>query len=399
MHVVVLGAGYAGLTLSRLLEDTLPDGVDLTVVDESPDHLVQHELHRVIRRPELTSEISISLPEVLETASVRVATVEGIDRDERTITLSNGSLSYDVAAICLGARTAFYGIDGVREHAIPLKRLPHASRIRARALEGCRADEFRIVVGGAGLSGIQVAGELAVLVSERGSDATVTLLEQFDSVAPSFPENFQRAVARTLDAQGVDVRTGAAVTRADESRVALESGEELPSDLFVWTGGIQGADAFDGDRPTVEADLRLDARTFALGDAARVVDATGEAVPASAQTAVRQARTAAENVRRVVDADLEGGGFDRDADVGEAIDGARVADDPGPELETYSYDSPGWVVSVGDDAVAQVGPAVVTGRAAKTLKATVGVGYLSSVGAVRNAADLAYLESPFGRRH
>ena len=110
MHVVVLGAGYAGLTLTRLLERHLPDSVDLTVVDESPDHLVQHELHRVIRRPELTSEISVSLPEALETASVRVARVEGVDRDERTIALSNGSLSYDVAAICLGARTAFYGI-------------------------------------------------------------------------------------------------------------------------------------------------------------------------------------------------------------------------------------------------------------------------------------------------
>ena len=377
MHVVVLGAGYAGLTLTRLLEDGLPDEVELTLVDESPDHLVQHELHRVIRRPELAGEITVSLPSVCERATVRVARVEGIDRDERTVDLSNGTLSYDVAAVCLGARTAF---DGVREHATPLKRLSHATTIRSRALEVCYGDDPRIVVGGAGLSGVQVAGELAALARDRRREATVTILEQRPSVAPSFPANFRRALERMLEAEGVEVRTNATVAAADGERIVLESGEELPYDQFVWAGGIRGTDAFGGQRPTVEADLRLDERTFALGDAARVVDAAGEAVPASAQAAVREARTTAENIGRIVDAELEGTG------------------DGEPELESFRFDSPGWLVSVGDEAVAQVGPSVVTGRAAKALKATVGVGYLSSVGATGNAVELARTESQFDAR-
>ncbi len=376
MHVVVLGAGYAGLVLTRLLERDLPDETDITLVNESPDHLVQHELHRVIRRPELTAAITVSLPQVVDRAAVRVARVEGIDRDERTVSLSSGSLSYDVAAVCLGARTAYYGLEGVREHATPLKRLSHANRIRTGALEALRADDPRIVVGGAGLSGVQVAGELAALAREEGSEATITLLEQLEHVAPNFPADFQRAVRDALEDHGVDVRTDATISRADEMAVHLDSGGRVPYDQFVWTGGIRGGNALGGERPTVESDLRLDDRTFALGDAVRVTDATGEPVPASAQSAVREARTVAENVSRVVEA----GGGDGDPDLGGSD----------PLLEPFTFDSPGWAVSIGDDAVATIGSQVVTGRAATALKATIGAGYLSAVGNAGNALGFVY---------
>ncbi|MFC4246615.1 NAD(P)/FAD-dependent oxidoreductase [Natribaculum luteum] len=370
MHVVVLGAGYAGLSLTRHLERRLPLDVEITLVDESPDHLVQHELHRVIRRPGLAADVTVPLTDAVERATVRVARVEDVDTDERTVFLSDGSLTYDVGAICLGAETAYYGLEGVREHARPLKRLEHANRIRSDVLAALSAtSDPRLVVGGAGLSGVQVAGELAALVREEDATATITVLEQFDDVAPGFPENFQRAVRNALEAQSVEIRTGETVTDADERHVVLEGDERVPYDVFVWTGGIRGSDALEGSRRTVRADLRVDDRTFALGDAARVVDADGEAVPASAQTAVRQARTAAENVARIVEYERDGGVFE-------------------PRLEGYTFESPGWLVSVGDDAVAQVGPTVFTGPAANALKTTVGVGYLSSVGAIRNAVEL-----------
>ncbi|APW99909.1 NADH dehydrogenase [Halobiforma lacisalsi AJ5] len=386
MHVVVLGGGYAGLTLTRLLERSLPADAELTLVNETPDHLVQHELHRVIRRPELADAITVSLPAALDRASVRVARVEGIDRERRVVSLSSGRLEYDVAAICLGARTAYYGLEGVRDHSLPLKRLRHANRIRKRVREVCHGDYDgqtpRIVVGGAGLSGIQIAGELAELVREEGSRATITLIEQRERVAPNFPANFQRAVRDALEDQGVEVRTATAVQRADDDRVFLESDETLPYDAFVWAGGIGGPDALEGERPTVGSDLRLDDRTFVVGDAARVVDADEEFVPASAQAAVREARTVATNVSRVVDGQLDSE-FDPEPD---------HPPDGGPDLESFRFESPGWIVSVGDEAVATVGSRVLTGRSAKALKASIGVGYLSGVGGVGNAADLASKE-------
>jgi NADH dehydrogenase len=67
-----------------------------------------------------------------------------------------------------------------------------------------------------------------------------------------------------------------------------------------------------------------------------------------------------------------------------------------PRLSPFNFDSPGWLVSVGDGAVAQVGPTVLRGRAAKALKTSVGAGYLTSVGAIGNAVDLAREELSSG---
>ena len=366
MRVAVLGAGYAGLTLARKLEQTLPDSVSLVVVDEQTEHLVQHELHRVVRRPSLAEEITVDLDAVLD-CEVRQATVTDVAPDEGTATLEGSeTLSYDVGAVCLGARTAFYGLPGVREHATPLKRLEDAREIRERFLG--LGDGDRVVVGGAGLSGVQVAGELAEMTSD--SDVEVLLLEQEDDVAPSFPASFQSAVHDALVEAGVTVKTGTGVAGADADAITLEDGSELDTDQFVWTGGIEGSPALDADRPVVRADLRLGDATFAVGDAARVVDSDGEAVPASAAAAIREARVAADNIGTLVDHKRNGAGEFQ------------------PRLTQYQFDVPGWLVSVGDDAVAKVGPSTLTGRAALALKTTVGAGYLGTVGAVENAVDL-----------
>lgn len=368
MRVVVLGAGYAGLTLARRLEARLPEAADLVVVDDSGTHLVQHELHRVVRRPSVADAITVPLADALDRATIRTARVERVDRDSRRVHLDDGTIDYDYAAVCLGAQTAFYELPGVAEHGLALKRLEHARRVREAFLDVCETGG-RAVVGGAGLSGVQVAGELAAIAAERGADVDVTLLERTDSVAPAFPERFRTAVRDALGRAGVAVRTGERVTGASATTVAVD-GETVPYDVFVWTGGIRGPDALGGDRPVIRGDLRLDDHTIAVGDAVRVVDTDGEAVPASAAAAIREARTAATNLDRLVRHDLNG------------------ADEFAPRLDSYRFDVPGWIVSVGDDAVATLGPKVVTGAPARAMKATVGAGHLSSVGEVTRAVEL-----------
>jgi NADH dehydrogenase len=373
MRIAVLGAGYAGVTVARRLDARLPPEVELVVVDEDPTHLVQHELHRLVRYPELEDAIQVPLDDLFDRAEIRTARVESIDRDRRRVHLSDSELNYDYAAVCLGAQTAFYDLPGLAEHAIPLKRVEDAHAIRESFLDTCAAGGTA-VVGGAGLSGVQVAGELAALADEEGADVDVVLLEQLGSVAPSFPENFQRAVHDELVARGVDVRTGTTVERATADAVETDAGT-VAYDTLVWTGGIRGPDAMGRDRPAVRSDLRLDARTFVVGDAARIVDADGEAVPASASAALREARVVADNLLTLVR-------HDREAD----------PDDFLPRLQQYRFDVPGWIVSVGDGTVAQVGPTVLRGRAALAMKTTVGAGHLSSIGAIRQAADLVETE-------
>jgi NADH dehydrogenase len=379
MHVVVLGAGYAGVTLTRKLEASLPADATLTLVDDSDTHLVQHEVHRVIRRPSITDTIQVPLESLFDRAEIVTARVEEVDTDTNSVVLDSGeTLEYDYAGLCLGAETAFYDLPGIEAHGIPLKSVSDAERVRQQALDAIDSGEqSTFVVGGAGLSGVQVAGELATLAEEEDAAdrIDVILLEQLASVAPAFPEAFQQAVADELSKRDIEIRTETAVSEATESTIETRhesTGEthSINSDLFVWTGGIGGSAAMAGDRPIVQSDLRLTKSTFAQGDAAKIVDADGEAVPASASAAIRSANVAAKNISKLVQWELsDREGFE-------------------PRLKQFRFDVPGWIVSVGDGAVAQVGPKVVTGTAAKALKASVGAGYLSSVRAIRQATEL-----------
>jgi NADH dehydrogenase len=371
MRVAVLGAGYAGLTVARRLERMLPESAALVVVNDDPAHLVQHELHRLIRYPDLRDAITVPLEDILGDAEFVEGEVVDVDpvAGEATLADEDGqrTLEYDLGAVCLGAETEFYGLEGVEEHATPLKRVAHAEAIREQALA---TPDGTAVVGGGGLSGVQAAGELAAMPE---TDLDVTLVEMADQIAPNFEETFAAAIREELEARGVTVKTSTTVASATAEAVHLEDTGSLPADVFVWAGGIRGPAALSGERSPTAADLRVSESTFVLGDAAAVTDDEGESVPASAQTATRQARVAARNIARLA------------AEEGEASEDEREAAD---DLATYNLDSPGWVVSVGNGAVATVGPVVFSGEPAKAAKAAIGAGHLGSIGAIRQASEL-----------
>jgi NADH dehydrogenase len=366
MRVAVFGTGYAGLPLARTLERRLPDSVDLLVIDERDTHRLKHELHHLVRDPSIAEHLEIPLSELLERARHRAARVQSIDPSAGEATLADGeTVAYDVGAISLGARTAVETIPDGPADALTLDSIADGLTIRERALAIDAGG--RIVVAGAGLTGIQVAGELAELLADAAFD--VELIEQQATVAPGFDESFQAAVREELQARDVYVRTGTAIADISSDRLELADGRTVDFDELVWAGGIAGSDALDRDRPVVQSTLRLDDRTFVLGDAARVVDADGTAVPATAQTATRQAKVAARNVTRVVEHRLDGQtGFE-------------------PRLDSYRYTPRGWAVSVGDGAVASVGPSVLRGPPARAVKTSIAAGHLASIGAVADALE------------
>jgi NADH dehydrogenase len=298
-----------------------------------------------------------------------------VDATHKIVSLDDGHLEYDICAVCLGGRTAYYGLPGLADHATPLKRIADAKAIRQAFLS--LSGEDRVVIGGAGLSGIQVAGELAELGETRDASPEITVLEQKSTVAPGFDDGFQRAVAEGLTDHGIDIQTERTVKRATDGAIHFADGSMLDYDQFIWTGGIQGPDAFGGDRPHVRSNLQAEPGTFVLGDAGRIVDSDGEVVPPTAQAAVKAAKVTATNIQRIVDHD-ESSVFD-------------------PRLEQFTFEPRGWLVSIGDSVVAQVGPRVITGRSAKVMKATVGARYLTGVGAVENALDVVYEELGFNR--
>ncbi|WEL17970.1 NADH dehydrogenase, FAD-containing subunit [Halorhabdus sp. SVX81] len=339
--VVVLGSGYAGAGAIQRLESELGDRVDLTWVSDQPYHLVLHEVHRCIRDPTIKEHVTIPIEEIKGPSTTFVrGRVEAVDVDNRTVALDDGDpIEYDYLLVAIGSQTAFFRIDGLEAHAHTLKSLDDAlaihDAVESAAESASTADPARVVVGGAGQTGVQVAGEVTAYREEHSAPIDVVLVEGLESILPGERPGFQSAIRKRLDQRSVDVRTGSFVSKVDDERVHFDDGRDLEYDVLVWTGGITGQRAMQDVRvakdhksnrlkasTTFQTD---DDRVFAIGDAALVEQPGDDPAPPNAEAAWQAADVAAENIARSI---------------------------RGQPLAEWQYENKGTVVSVGDEAVA-----------------------------------------------
>ncbi|MGB9955154.1 NAD(P)/FAD-dependent oxidoreductase (plasmid) [Haloferax prahovense] len=340
-QIVILGAGYAGTGAVKSLESAVRGDVEITWVSDTDYHLVLHESHRCIRDPSVREKITIPVRDIKQPSTTFVQDeVVGLDTNNRVVTLAEGDdLAYDYLLIALGSQTAFFGIDGLAEHALTLKSLDDAleihEEIRQAAQNASEADPAKVIVGGAGLSGIQTAGEIAELRDEYTMPLKIHLVEGLDEVLPNSDPELQRALRSRLEARDIDILCGEFIGNVDEEVVYVGDHTELDYDVLVWTGGITGRDAMhdvgiakDDRSHRVRAKQTFqteDERVFAIGDSA-LIDQTGDQpAPPTAQAAWQAAEVAGSNLARA------------------------IQEQP---LETWTHEDKGTVVSVGERAVA-----------------------------------------------
>jgi len=358
--VVVLGSGYAGAGAIQSLERSVDGETEITWVSDVDYHLVLHESHRCIRDPSVQEHVKIPIEDVKspETEFVQ-ATVEGIDTDDRVVELDDDTIEYDYLLVGIGSRTAFFGIDGLRTHAHTLKRLDDALSIhddlQRAAREATETDPAQVVVGGAGLSGIQVAGEVAGFRDDRDAPIDIHLVEGLDEIFPGQDSSIQQALRSLLEERGVNIVTGEFIQQVDETTVYIGDDIEMEYDVLVWTGGITGRDAVrETELDKHERNYRLttdqnfqtsNERVFAIGDTA-MIEQDDEPTPPTAQAAWQAADVAGENIARAL---------------------------RGQPLKNWRYKDKGTAISVGEDAVAHdiyILPFISTfgGFPARTLK-------------------------------
>ncbi|WP_254544419.1 NAD(P)/FAD-dependent oxidoreductase [Halomarina pelagica] len=340
-NVVVLGSGYAGAGAVKSIEENLGDRVDLTWISDVDHHLVLHEAHRVIRTPAVKEKIALPVEEIKAPSTRFIqAAVTGLETDDREIELDDGTtVNYDYCVVAIGSRTAFFGIEGLQEHALTLKSLDDALEIhdavKRAAREASRSDRAQVVVGGAGLSGIQSAGEIAEFRDKHRAPIDIHLVEGLDNVFPPGAPELQEKLDEMLRERDVNIMTGEFIGEVDDDTVYIGDDTELEYDVLLWTGGITGREV--AENVDVEQDERShrfttrstfqtsDERVFALGDTALVEQLDGEPAPPTAQAAWQAAEVVGENVKRAVN---------------------------GQPLKQWEHVDKGTLISVGDEAVA-----------------------------------------------
>lgn len=338
-RVVVLGAGYAGAGAISKLEDELGSDAELVWVSETDYHLVLHEAHRIIRDPGVREKITIPVEDIKSRSTEFVHdSVVDIHPEDRVVELDDGEdVDYDYLVVGIGSETATYGIDGMAEHPLTLKGLDDAleihEQVKEAAREATREDPAQVVVGGAGLSGIQSAGEIAEFRDRHNAPIDVTLVEALPEIFPPGDSEIQGALRHRLEDAEVDILTDDPITAATEDSLEFDERDSIDYDVFLWTGGVTGpselADVdIEAEHNRLQAESTLqteDERVFAIGDCSMISQGDDEAAPPTAQAAWQAADVAAENVKRASE---------------------------GRPLQTWTYEDQGTLVSIGETAVA-----------------------------------------------
>jgi len=160
--------------------------------------------------------------------------VVDVDTNEQVVETDDGTtVDYDYLLLGVGSTTAFFGIEGLEENAHQLKSLADAKAIhedvRSAAAEATRSDPVEVIVGGAGLSGIQTAGEIAEYRDKHRAPVDIKLVEGLDEVFPGNDPQLQGALRQRLEDADIEILTGDFISKADEDAVYFGGGEETRS--------------------------------------------------------------------------------------------------------------------------------------------------------------------------
>src|SRR5690348_5028384 len=252
-HIVVAGAGYAGLHVALRLtsRQRRNPAVELTLVDRHDYHQAITELPRVAGGTRAADEVRIPLQDILA-ARVRFVQTEinGFDWAGRRLLTEAGSIGWGRPVLALGSRPNDFDIPGLAQRAISLYSASDAERVwaavgQALTAAAAEADPERqrrlatVVVGGGGATGVELAGELAeILPAVAGSHGlasdrpAVQLVEAGPTIlAGSSPQLIDKA-AKILSDLGVQVRTNAMIAAATEDGFRLTDGQLVQGGVF-----------------------------------------------------------------------------------------------------------------------------------------------------------------------
>jgi NADH dehydrogenase, FAD-containing subunit len=389
-QIVIVGAGYGGMmTTVRLTKELGAEDADITLVNKHNYHYQTTWLHEAAAGTIHHDRTRMLIKNVIDNKRVNFVqdSVKSIDKENKKIILKNGELDYDYLVLALGFESNTFGIKGLEENAFSIRSVNTARRIREHIEykfasfnndPDARDSDLTIVVGGAGLSGIEFIGELVDRVPELckeydidPSKVKIIDVEGLPIVLPPFERDLAEYAQKYLEGKGVTFKLGTFIKEATPEGVLVqkkdaEDMEEVKAGTVVWTGGVKAShipadSGFETNRGKIQVnkDLRApdDDHVFAVGDVAVLFPKEGERpYPPTAQIAVQEGETAAKNLAHLV---------------------------KGEETEAFIYHQRGTVASLGDkEGIGVVFDRKLKGKPAAAMKKVIDDRYLLELGGV-----------------
>ena len=330
-RIVIIGGGFAGLTLARKLANS---DYQIVLIDKNNYHQFQPLFYQVAMAGLEPSSIAFPLRKVFQKNKdvlIRVTKVQSVDSKKQEIHTDIGALHYDYLVLAMGADTNWYGNEQIRANAIPMKSVSEALYLRNKIFEdyerAVTADNYDqrqryldIVIVGGGPTGVEVAGSLAEMKRHiipkdytdlDRNEINIHLIHGAPRLLNTMSEQASAAAKKFLEELGVQLSLDTIVHDFDGENVHIKDGSTIRADKVIWAAGIT-CNTIEGlpdtsftsssNRLKVDAFNQVEGveSIFAIGDLACQTEAAyPKGHPQVAQVAIQQARCLASNFRRL----------------------------------------------------------------------------------------------------
>jgi NADH dehydrogenase len=320
-RVVILGAGFGGLTAAKALSKE----ADVTVVDRHNFQTFLPLLYQVATAGLAADHVAHPVRGALRKSGVkfRMGSPISVDHKNKSVKLDSSEvLEFDHLVVALGSATADFGVAGVNEHALGMKSVHEAIGIRAEVMRRfedlCRfEDQTRLslsVVGG-GPTGVEMAGALAELKrgplkndeANAAEHIDIYLIEAGPRILPMFSEKLSARAKKDLEKLGVKVLLNTAVQEVKPRQILVKGAAAIPSEVTIWAAGVKGEPTggllnlpLEGTRISVAQNLQVNhyPHIWAIGDISSAKGADGGFLPMVAPVAMQQGRWVAKQIMR-----------------------------------------------------------------------------------------------------
>jgi len=329
-RVVIIGGGFGGLKLARLLSN---GNYQVVFIDKNNYHQFQPLFYQVGTAGLEPSTISFPFRKIFRedlNMYIRITEVKSIHPEENYILSDVGKINYDFLVLATGVDTNFFGNQKIMAHAMPMKSVSEALDIRNRVLENYERalvtpDKkeqqalMNMVVVGGGPTGVEVSGTLAEMkrhILPRDypeldfKNMQISLVEASPKLLNTMSPEASKKAEQYLKKLDVHVLTNKSVKDYDGENILLSDGTSLNSKNLIWAAGVTG-NKLEGipstvlarnNRIKVDSYNRVDGfeNIFAIGDIAFMTeDSYPNGHPQVAQVAIQHGKLLASNLKNM----------------------------------------------------------------------------------------------------
>lgn len=314
-RMIIIGASYAGLYAVKKFSKY--KDIEVILFDKNDYHYMQVESYGFVSTTYDISDVTIDINKYISSLNTNIKfkkeKVEFFDSNLKEITTSaNMKYFYDYLIIATGSLTNFpIQVPNIKKYSVGIKTIQSASKvletfnsiINKKVHENNGINKFNIVIGGAGLSGVEVAAQMAALIKDKFSkiqnnsfEINIIIVDGMKTVLPNMDQRLINACKKRLEELDIKIYLGSFIKDVDENKIYLANETIIDYDYFIFTGGIKAVNIESNkdyeinklNQYIVNSNLQLKGEKdiFVIGDAAEIISNNKYIAP-TAQLAIQ----------------------------------------------------------------------------------------------------------------